>query len=100
VPHRAGAGAKGGIGHQHRARGIIGEADVEQLARRRGAQRRRLDHRRNLARERQRRELVRELKAPRFGGLRRVDDQVAHRRIEIAQHLVLAIDDRNAQRLA
>lgn len=29
VAHRAGAGAERGIGHQHRAGGVVGEADVK-----------------------------------------------------------------------
>ena len=45
-------------------------------------------------------ELVRKLEAAAFGGLRRVDDQMAHRRVIIAQRLRLVIDDRNAERVA
>ena len=95
----AGAGAEGGVGHQHRARGVIGETDVEELARRGCAQRRSFDHRRNLARQSERCQLMRELKTAAFGWLRRVDHQMAHGCVEIAQALRLSINDRNAERI-
>ena len=43
---------------------------------------------------------MRELEAAAFGGLRRVDHQMAHRRVEIAQALRLGINDRDAERIA
>ena len=73
---------------------------MEQLTRRGSAQRRSLDHCRDLARERKRGELVRELEAARFGGLRGIENQMAHRRVEFAQDLRLLIDDRDAERVA
>ncbi len=73
---------------------------MEQLPRRGGPQRRGFDHRRDLAPQREGGKLMRQLKAPTLGGLRRVDHEVPHRRVEIAQRLRLTIDDRNPERIA
>ncbi len=68
--------------------------------RRRGAQRRVCRTAAISRAERERRKLVRQLEAAAFGGLRRIDHQVAHRRVEIAQALRLGVDDRYAERVA
>ena len=98
VAHGPRRAAKAAIGHQQGPGGIIAQADEQQLAAGRAAQRRAFDHGGNLVLQGQGGQLVCQLEPPGLNRLAGIDRQVAHFRVIGPQPRLPRIDQRNGQR--